>query len=139
MVSGAAIIELMGQPKGVPVRFTVANTLAIEKGDILRLKEPRTASGCLASDVGVPFCGIAAEEKVASDGATSIGVWTKGIFDCVIDTALPAGSMLRISGCNELGYLAASGIASVSGGEIVGKLLEDSAAGEVCAVALGIY
>ena len=50
----------------VPIPFTVANGTGIEKGTLLTLTDPFTAEAFNAS--GGAVAGIAAEEKIASDG-----------------------------------------------------------------------
>lgn len=62
----------------VPLSFTCADGVAIPKGSILKLADPNTVS-LAAGDTDV-VVGVAAEEKIASDGITSIAVYTRGIF-----------------------------------------------------------
>jgi len=64
--------------KEVPIPFTCANATAIPKGTIVRLTDPMTASA--ADGDNQKIAGIAAEEKVANDGKTTIAVYQKGIF-----------------------------------------------------------
>jgi len=140
----ATIIELHGQPKGGGFRASCADSIAIPKGTVLRwAQDPadNTVSGCLLTDAGVAFAGIANEEKEADDGATTIGMWTKGVFGITVSgAALVPGSLLQISGANLLGPLTGSGILTISGGGLVGKLLDTTtAASEVARVAVGIY
>lgn len=135
MANEAVIIELMGQPKGMPVRFTVADGTGIEKGTICKMSDPRTAAASAAdNDV---FAGIAATEKVASDGSTTLGLYTCGIFDLTDSGAgITVGSTVNIGGAN---LIIASAAADLLTGSVVGKALETAAAGEVIAVAVGIY
>ena len=61
-----------------PISFTCANGTGIEKGSLLKIADP-----CTVSQAGTdtdPVVGIAAEEKIASDGNTQIAVYTEGIF-----------------------------------------------------------
>ena len=136
--SGAAIIGLCGQPKGVAIRYTVDDTIAVAKGDLMQITNPVTAT--LNETVGNPFAGIAASEKEANDGQVTLGVWTKGIFDLHKDPCNPIaiGDLVSMSGCN---LIRTADEADISGGAVVGKALEDAAAGsgEVIAVAVGIY
>ncbi|MAH49110.1 hypothetical protein CMI37_25015 [Candidatus Pacearchaeota archaeon] len=78
MANEAVIIELLGNG-GDPIRFTCADGTGIEKGTLMELTDPRTVIKISAADK--PVVGIAAAEKVASDGATTIAVYTNGIFD----------------------------------------------------------
>ena len=77
MASGDDVTILVIET-GLPIPFTVANATAIAKGDILQLTDPMTAS--LVSGDGQAVAGIAAEDKIANDGRTSIGVYREGIF-----------------------------------------------------------
>ena len=61
-----------------PVPMTCADGTGIEKGAILEITDPFTVA--LAAGDGDAVAGIAAEEKVASDGKTKIGVYMRGIF-----------------------------------------------------------
>lgn len=63
---------------GLPIPFTVADGTGIEKGSVLKLADPMTAS--VADGDGDPVAGIAAEEKVADDGKTTLAVYREGIF-----------------------------------------------------------
>lgn len=77
MSDEAIIVELLGN-KGDPVRYTCDNTIGIIKGSLMELTSPRTV--IQSTDVDRPIAGIAAAEKVANDGQTSIAVYTNGIF-----------------------------------------------------------
>ena len=61
-----------------PIPFTVADNTGIEKGAILMLTDPMTASLATGDDDMV--AGIAAEEKIANDGKTKLAVYRRGIF-----------------------------------------------------------
>jgi len=70
-----------------PVPFTCADGTGITKGAILKIADPSTVS--VAGTDNDRVIGIAAEEKVASDGRTKIAVFLRGIF---IGTAGAAGT-----------------------------------------------
>lgn len=61
-----------------PIPFTVANATGIEKGSLLKLTDPMTA--IITSADTDCIAGIAAEEKIASDGRTKLAVYRGGIF-----------------------------------------------------------
>jgi hypothetical protein len=61
-----------------PVSFTCANGTGIAKGSLLKIADPDTVSQ--AGTDNDPVIGIAAEEKIASDGNTQIAVWLEGKF-----------------------------------------------------------
>lgn len=134
MANEAVIINL-GPNGGRVMRFTCADGTGIAKGTILKLADPRTVAAATAdNDV---FAGIAAEEKVASDGQTSIGVYTEGIFDLYVsNSTIPVGSQVSINGANDIKVFTAG---DYEDGVAFGKALEASAAGtaEVIAVAIG--
>ena len=152
MADEAVIIELLGNPKGEPLRFTCADAIGIEKGTLLRMVDPRTVTAAKLLSVSTawgnrPFAGIANSEKVASDGQVTIGVWTKGIFDIKFSGAatLPqVGEAISLSGGNMCG-IAHRILKDISGakfwtsGAIVGRALETGGAQETIAVAVGMY
>lgn len=61
-----------------PVAFTCADGTGIEKGALLVLSDPATVA-TTAGDTDA-IIGIAAEEKIANDGKTTIAVYLRGIF-----------------------------------------------------------
>lgn len=136
MANEAVIIELCGQPKGVPVRYAIGNAVAVEKGTLMKMSGARACAVALAdNDL---FAGIAAEEKVANDGATSIGLWTKGIFDLKTNAnSIAVGERVKLSGANCVDLANDDTIANAQ--EIVGVALESAAADDTIAVAVGIY
>lgn len=146
MANEATIIELLGQPKGEPIRYACADAVGIERGTLLAFDntKARTISGSnirtldaqAASNI-MAFAGIAAEEKVANDGATSIGVWTKGVFDLLTGQAVAPGQLVSISGANKVRRNADIVAADLSGGAIVGIALESGSAGDTIAIKLG--
>ena len=129
----AKIITLLGNA-GDEVNYTCANQNAIAKGELLWLTDPVTVSGAATFGGGKPAAGIAAHEKKASDGSTTIGVYTNGIFDIVSgDHVIYAGEYVKISGQNvvEKSFVAADWVS----GQFLGKALEDSnGSGETIAV-----
>ena len=87
MAAELAIIELFNG--GRPIRYTCADGNALAKGALAVLTDPRTIITHAAADT--PIVGVIASEKVASDGQTTIAVYTDGIFDM---TAAAAGTAL---------------------------------------------
>ena len=131
MANEAVIIELLGNG-GDPVRFTVANATGIEKGTLLKVADPRTASATSADNDA--FAGIAASEKVASDGATTLAAYTHGIFDLKDSGAgITAGERVSIAGANLISKVAAADLLFAD----VGIALETASASEVIAVLVG--
>lgn len=130
--SGAVIIELLGN-RGDPVRYTVANANKIDKGDLVFLVDPRTVSGG-ANITATAAAGVAAMDKAASDGITSISVYTNGIFD--IGTGVNGvgiGSLVMLSGGNRVVAMTAAQFLS---GMCFAKALETADNAEVAAYKL---
>jgi len=136
----AAIIELLGQPKGEAIRFTCGDSAGIDKGDILWLASPYTVSGASVAGglaAGKPFAGIASSEKVKDDGSTTIGCWTRGIFDIQNSGGgvVNAGQYVMLSGVNTV--VPAVSAAHISGGFIVGRAMEEGSDPETIRVEIG--
>ena len=94
MADETQIIELHGNG-GDPIRVTVAEDAGIAKGAILSVANPRTAAVAGANE---SFIGIAASEKVAGDGSTTLAVYTKGIFNMRADAAGHAAGVRLTTG-----------------------------------------
>jgi len=129
----AVIIELLGKVPGRPVRYTVANAAALEKGCLVQMETPRTIIATAADND--PFAGIAAAEKVTLDGQTSIACYTHGIFDITNDAAatILIGERVSIKGANDIAKVAAADRLFSN----VGIALEAGAINEVIAVLVG--
>jgi len=99
MANEAVILELYGQPTGEPMRYTIADEVAIEKGTILKLSGADLTAAKSETD-GDIFAGFAATEKVANDGQVTIGAFSKGLFDLAATGTVAIGDRLKISGAN---------------------------------------
>lgn len=131
MANEAVIIELLGNA-GDPVKFTVADGVAIPKNSLMVISDPRTAS--ISSGDNQPFAGIAASEKVANDGSTSLACYTHGIFDLTDSGAgITAGERVSIKATNQIAKVAAADQLFSD----VGIALETASGGEVIAVLIG--
>lgn len=118
----------------IPIPFTVADGAGIEKGTVCKMSDPLTAAAATAdNDV---FAGIAAEEKIASDGRTKLGLYRGGIFKMVIETgnSTTVGQDVVIKGTNTIG-----GYTTLDDekGYVIGQALETGAAGETILVHVG--
>lgn len=129
MANEAVIIELFDG--GMPVRYTVANATAISKGTLMRHSGDNTIAA--SAGIGVPFAGIAAADKVASDGATTLAVYTHGFFDLKTSelAGIRRGDMVSLSGANQIRRAISTDFIS---GAIVGKATEDGDDAEVIKV-----
>lgn len=136
MANEAVILELLGYDKGQDVRYTCANATGIAKGCILQVSGADLTVIASAGS-GDTFAGIASAEKVASDGATSIGAHTEGIFDltCIPNGAeITLGSSVAISGANLIRKAKAADLLC---GGVVGVAMEAGGASTVIRVHVG--
>lgn len=102
-----------------PLPFTCADGTGIEKGAILKMTDPMTAS--LADGDGDIIAGIAAEEKIANDGKTKIAVYRRGIFKGLAGTGITVGDNIDTHASTG----ATNEIATAPGaGQIIGVSLE---------------
>ncbi|MEA1877259.1 MAG: hypothetical protein U9N86_10380 [Bacteroidota bacterium] len=131
MANEAVIIELLGNG-GDPIRFTCADGTTIAKGTVLELTDPRTVKACSAANK--PIAGIAAAEKVANDGATTIAAYTNGIFDMDIvagGTSVLGADVVSSGAGNEIDDF---DTLDDENGYVIGKSLETGAASEKVAI-----
>lgn len=84
MANEAVVTDLLGNG-GDPIEYTCADGTTIAKGELLELTDPRTVKKISADNK--PVAGIAAAEKVASDGATTIAVLTNCIAKMVCEAS----------------------------------------------------
>jgi len=73
----------------LPIPFTVANGAGIERGTILTMTDPMTAAAQTAKEDIV--AGVAAGEKIASDGRTSLAVYRGGVFKVLCSGTVTVG------------------------------------------------
>ncbi len=109
-----------------PIDFTIADGTAIEKGVLLELQDARTAIA--VTDIGRPLAGIAAREKVASDGRTQLAVYRKGIFDMYASGAILVGAPVAAEGGDFTNYVIAT--TTASGAAVLGHAFETATDGE---------
>ena len=79
----------------LPIPFKCANATGIAKGAVCKLTESMTA--IITSGAKDPVCGIAAAEKIASDGSVTIPIYMAGIFKCTAAAAILIGAPLSTS------------------------------------------
>lgn len=119
-----------------PVNFTCANATAITKGTLMKLTDPMTAIISTASND--PICGIAAADKIVSDGNTHIAVYMRGIFKVSGSGTITAGDALMASDtANYPNYVQKSGLTS-SGMRTLGYALETSTNGQTLKILLNV-
>lgn len=122
------------QQLDLPIMMTCADGTGIEKGCVLALTDPMTVAATTAdNDV---FGGIAAREKIASDGQTKIPVYRRGIFKMTIaaGNSTTVGQDVVVKGANQIG-----GYTTLDDekGYVIGQALETGAAGETVRVLVG--
>lgn len=117
-----------------PVPFTCPEGTGIEKGTLCVLSDPMTVAG--ASEDNSVVIGITAEEKIAGDGRTKIGVYLRGIFKMTVD----AGDVATVGveavsrGTNTVGVF---DTLDRENGKVIGRFLETGVAGETVMVLVG--
>jgi len=131
MANEAIVIELFN--RGRPIRYTVADGAGIAKGSLMKLTNPRTMEAHTAA-ADVPICGIAAAEKVASDGSVDLAVYTDGIFDLTAAAAgiTPVGNLCACSATAQM--ITAADADDLLQGSTVGYCYEAHGNNEVAAV-----
>ncbi len=137
MANEAVIVELLGNG-GDPIEYTVADGVDIPKGSIMQLTTPRTAS--ISSGAGNIPIGIAASQKVANDGSTTLAIYTNGIFDLKMNAGETAtvGELLVIDGVNNLAKLATTGIEPDDIKLVLGTALETAGSGSTIQVRVNL-
>ena len=113
---------------GVIQDYTVADGTGIEKGTVLRLTDPRTASA--TNTVGEALAGIAARDKVASDGRTRLSVYKKGYFEMKASGAITVGDAVVSATSN----FVQRPVGAASGAQVLGYAEETATDGEVILV-----
>src|SRR3990167_1967104 len=111
-----------------PIPMTVANATGIEKGAILKLADPLTASLSDGSDDII--AGIAAEEKIASDGKVKLGVYMRGIFKMEANGTITVGQMVKSDAGTATNTVIAVAQAAGAIENVFGRALETAADGE---------
>ena len=107
------------------VGFTVSDSVGIEKGTLLELSDPMTVAK--VAGAAPLIIGVAAEEKVANDGKTKLGVYLRGIFKGTAGGGITVGDgLIGESGTNEL----LTSTASADEVEICGIALESATDGQ---------
>lgn len=119
-----------------PVSFTVADGTGIEKGSLLKLTDPMTA--IINSGDADQICGIAAEEKIASDGKTEIGVYLRGIFKATAGGAITVGDGLINNATTGAANEVITATAAADNAAVFGIALETAADTETLKVLLNV-
>ena len=105
------------------IPFTVADGGAIPKGTICELEDLMTAAVSEADD---RVAGVAATEKIASDGKVRLGCFREGFFKGTAAGTINIGDTIALSGSNVLKVATATNVSS----ETVGIAMEAAGNGE---------
>lgn len=109
----------------LPSSMTCADGTGIEKGTLLKLTDPNTAS---ASTGHVDeIAGVAAGEKIASDGITAVAVYKGGEFKATASGSISIGDDLVTSGGGAPNVLESAGTGDT---KIVGESMEAVTTGQ---------
>ena len=122
MANEAVLIHEMD----LPIPMTCADGTGIEKGALLKIADPFTVS--LANGAADIIAGIAAEEKIASDGKVKIGVYMRGIFSMKSDGTIAVGAGVIADGSNANEVITATAAADAAA--VFGIALETMADGD---------
>jgi len=113
------------------ITFTVANATAVEKGTSMMMTDPRTAVASNA--IGAVWAGIAASEKIASDGNTSLGIFRHGIFRVTASGSVAVGDPACTSNAAAPNRFEK---AATNEEDLVGTFLETATNGQTCLMEL---
>jgi hypothetical protein len=106
--------------KSLPIPFTISDGTAVAKGALLTLSSPMTASAATADGY---VAGIAAQEKIANNGITSIAIYRDGIFLMYCSAAITAGQAVAMTGS---GNKVKPATAADAGGKTLGIALSST-------------
>lgn len=125
--------------KSFPVSITCAVGTGIEKGAVLKMADPNTASASTAANDVV--AGIAYTEKIANDGNPFVSVLSGPGDELrgIASGSITAGDTLvtAIATGSPSNYLATAPI-NISGSQIIGRSLETATAGQTFRYVLNI-
>ena len=116
----------------VPIPFTVADGTGIEKGSLLKMASPMTASAITTKEDII--AGIAKTEKIANDGNTKLAVYRGGVFKVLISGSVTVGDALISVGAAEPNSVETAG---VNAEDIVGIALATGTDGQTILMELG--
>tara|TARA_Y100000310_G_C20634080_1_gene790251 strand:+ start:177 stop:590 length:414 start_codon:yes stop_codon:yes gene_type:complete len=115
------------------VGFTCADGTGIEKGTLLELADPMTVAK--VTGAAPLIIGVAAEEKIASDGKTEIGVYLRGIFKGTAGGTITVGDgLIGENATNEL----LTSTAAADEVEVCGIALESATDGQTFKLLLNV-
>ncbi len=122
MANEATLVERHGDPSD----FTVDDSVAVVKGALMMMTDPRVAA--IGTNGPVAVAGIAAREKVVDDGRINLAIYNDGKFLVSASGAIQIGDPLMISALATTypNFVQAAGI-TASGGFTIGFAEETAA------------
>ena len=112
-----------------PINFVVADGTLIPKGTLLKITDGMTA--IISSGQHDKLAGVAARDKVADDGRTSLAVFRQGIFLAFVSGSASAGDPVSAPATNTYpNFITAVSNATASGASMIGTMLADATNGE---------
>lgn len=106
-----------------PYDMTVADGTGIEKGAVLKATDNNTAAA--ADGTNDIVAGIAAREKIASDGRTQLSVYKKGRFHMYLSGSCSTGDTLGTIATYTNYVTSNVNTPNLSGNKIIGTAVED--------------
>lgn len=104
---------------GPALPFTISDTVGIEKGTLLMMKDPMEVSG--NDTMGQVVGGIAKGEKIQGDGRTKMAVFREGVFKVTASGNVTAGDALSLAtAANKVAT------ANIDNNNIIGISFEDA-------------
>lgn len=116
-----------------PTSYTVADGTGIEKGALLKVTDPETA--IIVSGAADPIAGIAAVEKVASDGSTRLSVFKRGLFDMYASGSIVINKAVSASATPNF---VLQSLPNISGGQLIGICQETASDGELVLIEVNV-
>lgn len=123
-MANEAVLKIETSP---PINMSCADDTGIEKGAILKLSDDKTAA--LATGDEDIVAGVAASEKVANNGVTSIPVYRAGVFLMQSNAGVSRGDAVATAASSGESNEIDTATASAVGGKTLGIALTDISAG----------
>jgi len=120
--------------KSNAIDFYVADGTGIEKGTLLKLSGQRAAAAQAAANDAI--AGVAAAEKIASDGNVSLSVFRDGVFKMTLSGTCAVGDFVASDA--SLNHVRAVDANAMSGSRIIGTTLESGTTGNTILVDVNI-
>ena len=126
MANEVVVTDLLGNG-GDPIEYTCLDNTTILKGTVLELEDVRTVKKVSAANK--PLAGIAAAEKVANDGATTISVLTNCIVKATCESEGATVGHMQVAN-DATNMLADYDTLDNETGDVIGYALETATSGE---------